>query len=290
MRQYGIGLTRNIAEIERGSSPTNPSLDFDDDGQLDDIDRDDDNDGVKDYREGSQIIVPYVDDASIDIDGIWDSYYDYDTSIYHDEWGKAADTDSYGNYLSLENLLIDNTGRCTDANYYCNRNYMHFQLMHDGQYLYIKIAVEGEQLENWFNDSADPWEDDSVDLYFDIGYDRLDSYGDDDYERIFRFRDSGTDAVEDGFYSAAGLETEYVTSYRHENASTDVYQQLYEIRVTLDSIGLVPGETFGFEIAVNDDDDGGERDYKWGWWALPGFDDAWRQPSVFGQAKLQPVD
>ena len=86
------------------------------------------------------------------------------------------------------------------------------------------------------------------------------------------------------------MQTDYVTSYRHENDSTDVYQQLYEIRVKLSSIGLAPGETFGLEVAVNDDDDGGDRDYKFGWWALPDYDDDWRQPSVFGKAKLQPLD
>ena len=220
---------------------------------------------------------------------MWNNYYEYDTSTYYDEWGKAADNDSYGNYLALENLLIDNTGSCSDDNYYCYNNYMHFQMLHDGEYLYVKIAVEGEQLENWFNDSTDAWQDDSVELYFDVGYDRLDAYGDNDYERIFRFRDTVADPTVDGFYSASGMQTDFVTSYRHENDSTDVYQQLYEIRVKLSSIGLAPGETFGLEIAANDDDDGGDRDYKWGWWALPGFDDAWRRPSVFGKAKLQPM-
>jgi|GEM_PF-936315 len=274
------------------SFPDNPyeSADADNDGIGDNQDDDDNNNGVKDYREGSQIIIPYVDNASIDIDGVWNNYYDYDTSIYHDEWGKATDNDSYGNYLALENLLIDNTGRCSDDNYSCYNNYMHFQMLHDGDYLYVKIAVEGEQLENWFNDSPDAWQDDSVELYFDVGYDQLDSYGDDDYERVFRFRDTVANPTVDGFYSASGMQTDFVTSYRHENESTDVYQQLYEIRVDLSSIGLESGETFGLEVAANDDDEGGDRDYKWGWWALPGFDEAWRQPSVFGKAKLQPED
>ena len=266
------------------------SADADNDGIGDNEDDDDNNDGVKDYREGSQIIVPYVDNASIEIDGVWNNYYDYNTSIYFDEWAKATDNDSYGNYLALENLLIDNTGRCSADNYSCRNNYLYFQMLHDGEFLYVKIAVQGEQLENWFNDSTDAWQDDSVELYFDVGYDQLDTYGDDDYQRVFRFRDTVDNPTVDGFYSASGMQTDFVTSYRHENDSTDVYQQLYEIRVKLSSIGLAPGETFGLEIAANDDDDGGDRDYKWGWWALPGFDNAWQQPSVFGKAKLQPLD
>lgn len=317
----GDGIS-NLLEIERGSSPISPTVDTDGNGIPDDTDndgvpddmdafptdayessdadgdgigdnadQDDDNNGIKDYREGSQIVVSYVDNASINIDGIWTNYYDNNTSIYYDEWGKATDSDSYGNSLALENILIDNTGRY-DRNdpYYYYDNYTQAELMHDGTYLYIKIEIYGEQLENWFNDSTDAWMDDSIELYFDVGYDQQDTYGDDDYQRIFRFRDTVADPTIDGPNSASGMQTDYVTSYRHENESSEVYQQVYEIRVTLSSIGLEPGETFGFEMAFNDDDDGGERDYRVGWWSPAWTDEAWQRPSVFGKAQLQPID
>ncbi len=262
------------------------SADADGDGIGDNADRDDNNDGVDDYREGSQIIVPYVDDASIVIDGIWTN--EYRGNDYYDEWGKAADGDSYGNSLSLGNLQVDNTGRFGNGGYYYNDMYV--EMLHDGEYLYVKYVIGGEELENWFNDSVDPWEDDSVELYIDVGHDRSEAYGDDDYQRIFRFRDTVEDPTLDGFYSASGMRTDYVSSYRHENSANYVYQQLYEIRVELSSIGLEPGDTFGLEIAANDDDDGGTRDAKWGWWAPAGTDVAWQRPDVFGTAKLQPRD
>ncbi len=262
----------------------NESADADGDGIGDNADQDDNNDGVYDYREGSQIIVPYVDNASIVIDGLWDTSYSNNT--YYDEWGKAADSDSYNYSLNLGNLLIDNTGRFQEYSWSSN----YFEMMHDGEYLYIKISIGGEELENWFNDSVDIWQDDSVELYFDIGYDRLDAYGDNDYQRLFRFRDDVAAPTMDGYYSAAGMETDYVSSYRHENDASSIYQQLYEIRVKLSSIGLKPGDTFGMELSSNDDDDGGERDTKWGWWAPVGTDDAWQRPSVFGKATLQPSD
>lgn len=258
--------------------------DADGDGVGDNADPDDNNDGVYDYREGSQVIVPYVDDASISIDGIWEN--GYRNNSYYDEWGKAVDSDSYGYSLMLGNLQVDNTGRSNGYSYSSN----YFEMMHDGEYLYVKITANNEELENWFNDSSDIWEDDSVELYFDVGYDRLDAYGEDDFQRLFRFRDSAEDPTIDGFYSASGMVTDHVTSYRHENNSTSVYQHLYEIRVKLSSIGLAPGDTFGLEIAVNDDDDGDLRDTKWGWWGPVGTDEAWQRPSVFGKAKLQPSD
>lgn len=260
------------------------SADADSDGIGDNEDPDDNNDGVRDFREGSQIIVPYVDDADIVLDGIWDNQYI--NNNYYNEWGKAADSDSYGRSLSLRNLQIDNTGRYNDYDYTSN----YFEMMHDGEYLYVKVIIGNEELENWFNDSTDAYEDDSIELYFDVGYDRLDAYGDDDYQRLFRFRDNATDPTVDGLYSAGGMQSDYVTSYRHENNATSVYQQLYEIRVKLSSIGLIPGDTFGLEIANNDDDDGGSRDTKWGWWAPSGMDVAWFRPRSFGKAKLQPSD
>ncbi len=258
------------------------SADADGDGIGDNADEDDNNDGVADHREGSQIIVPYVDNASIGIDGIWDNSYENGT--YYDEWGKAAANDSFGNSLRLYYLQEDNIGRCGD---YCYSS-MEFQILHDGEYLYIRLHNYDEKLENWFNDSTDPWQDDSVELYFDVHYDQLDNYGDSDYQRIFRFRDTVADPTADGFYSASGMQTDYMTSYRHENDATEVWEQLYEIRVKLSSIGLAPGDTFGFEVSVNDDDDGSDRDMKWGWWAPS--DVAWQQPSAFGKAKLQPLD
>jgi hypothetical protein len=260
------------------------SADTDGDGVGDNEDQDDNNDGVDDHREGSQIIVPYVDNSSIVVDGRWDS--GYRNGEYYDEWGKAVDNDSYGYDLTMTNLQVDNTGR-TD-NYYYVSNY--FEMLHDGEFLYIKIVIGNEELENWFNDSVNVWDDDSVDLYMDVGYDHLDAYGDDDFHRLFRFRDSAADPTLDGYYSASGMQTDYVSSYRHENSANSVYQQIYEIRVKLTSIGLEAGDTFGFEISVNDDDDGGARDTKRGWWAPAGSDDAWQSTRVFGKVKLQPKD
>ncbi len=260
------------------------SADADGDGIGDNADPDDDNNGIRDFREGSQIIIPYVDDANISIDGRWDT--GYRNNRWFDEWGKAVDDDSFGNSLSLRNLNLDNSGRYTDYNYTGN----FFEMLHDGTYLYLRISISNEELENWFNDSTDMWQDDSVEIYLDVGYDQFDAYGNDDYQRIFRFRDDTADPTLDGYHSAAGMVTEHATSYRYENNATSVYSHLYEIRIELDSINLEPGDTFGLEVATNDDDDGGDREAKWGWWAPSEMDVAWFMPSVFGRAKLQPTD
>jgi len=52
------------------------------------------------------------------------------------------------------------------------------------------------------------------------------------------------------------------------------------------------GKPFGFEIQLNDDDDGGSRDAKWAWMHPAGLDSTndftWQNPSFMGSAVLQP--
>ena len=42
-------------------------------------------------------------------------------------------------------------------------------------------------------------------------------------------------------------------------------RDFYEIRVSLAYLGAVPGEDIGIEVQLNDDDDGGGVDRRWGW-------------------------
>jgi len=42
-------------------------------------------------------------------------------------------------------------------------------------------------------------------------------------------------------------------------------QQVYEIRLKLEEVGITVGEPFGFEIQVDDDRDGGDREARFGW-------------------------
>ncbi|PID61006.1 MAG: hypothetical protein CSB44_08030 [Gammaproteobacteria bacterium] len=271
--------------VDRFPNDPYESSDSDGDGIGDNEDRDDDNDGVPDIREGAQIIIPYVDDANIVLDGVEETRYIGDDRYM--EWAKATEFDSLDNELMLGNLQIDTTGRFSEYEWWSGH---YFQLMHDGEYLYMSVYIGNEKLENWFSDSSDIWHDDSVEIYIDVGYDQLDNYGDDDYQRIFRFKDDVDEPTIDGYHSASGMITDYATSYRLENNNDYIYGQQYEIRVDLDSIDLAPGDTFGFDVAFNDDDDGGDRDAKWGWWAPAGRDEAWMRPSVFGKAMLQPID
>ena len=54
----------------------------------------------------------------------------------------------------------------------------------------------------------------------------------------------------------------------------------YEIAINLESAGIQIGRPFGFDIQINEDDNGGDRDAKWAWFEKTGFDRSWLQPCL----------
>ena len=59
-----------------------------------------------------------------------------------------------------------------------------------------------------------------------------------------------------------------------------------EISINLESAGIEIGKPFGFDVHINEDDNGGDRDAKWGWFEKSGLDRSWHQPSVLGTLLL----
>ena len=59
-----------------------------------------------------------------------------------------------------------------------------------------------------------------------------------------------------------------------------------EIKIPLGTMGYQRsnGGRFGIDIHINDDDDGGGRDGKVGWFAT--VDDSWQRPASFGVGYL----
>ena len=73
--------------------------------------------------------------------------------------------------------------------------------------------------------------------------------------------------------------------------NSSLRQDVYELRIPLASINAVPQREFGFEVQINDDDDGGERDAKWGWIhpsrGTSDLDFTWQNPSYMGTVILE---
>jgi hypothetical protein len=143
----------------------------------------------------------------------------------------------------------------------------------DNNNLYVLVDVTDDS--KW-NDSANQWDDDCVELMIDGGNEKAGSYDANDRQYVFGWGD--TTAREAGGRNATGVVFAYAdptsTSYR------------IEIRVPWTAVGVSPvsGANIGIDVHVDDDDDGTARDGKIMW--NDSADQAWTNPSVFGTAQL----
>ena len=244
--------------------------DQDGDGIGNNADDDDDGNGIPDDQENSLVVIPRVDRAPV-MDGVFGWR----------EWRDAIRCDNRGNWLLVDHILQDDLGSAAGDSEW---QYSDWRAMHDGTYLYLLVSVIKEPFYERFSDSANAWHDDSVEVYFDAGNEAATSYDNNDFQLLFDFNGPLT-AVE-GSASAQRANTYQVTSV-NADAST-LTESTYEIRIELSSIGLNIGQRYGFELQINDDDNGGDRDAKLAWFAPVGQDESWRNPSLFGQAILAP--
>ena len=214
------------------------------------------------------------------------------------EWAQAVQSDISGATLAIDHLMID-----IDAETTGNLPYRRWAAMHDGSYLYIVVLVD--DVGQRFRDSGESlYDDDSLELYIDGDNSKSSSYDNDDFHRLFPLRAPGDyrnskAAVNNGDMpgpnsSTASLPIEFATGpgigpdgLRRANYEQDVY----ELRIPLQPAGISSDSPFGFELQVNDDDDGLTRDAKWGW-KHPArnsvdVDNTYLNPSLMGTLMLE---
>ncbi len=149
-----------------------------------------------------------------------------------------------------------------------------FKALWDKDSLYVLVNVNDENLRH---DSDDFYQDDAVEIFIDADNSKSDSYGDNDFHYYFRWDKSSPAMGEYNGKSDEGVEfavkttnSGYVTEIKFPWTSLKVQPK--------------PGLTIGFDVQVNDDDDGGDRDSKLAWCSKQ--DNAWENPGVFGNAQV----
>ncbi len=150
----------------------------------------------------------------------------------------------------------------------------------DSKYLYVFVDVNDEDLQN---DSASSYEDDSVEIYIDIGNDKRDSYGDDDYQYRAAWS-TQVPEIGEHYHSAKSLAGVEFTVRKTD--ANDGYT--LEIKFPWTALMLKgnasPDDLLGFTVLINDDDGGGSRDTQLAWQKDTG--EAWDKPSLFGTVRL----
>lgn len=176
-----------------------------------------------------------------------------------DAWGKA---EAY----PLKHNFYDSVSGDSD----CSAS---FKTLCDKNNLYVLVDVTDDDL---CDDSEEFWLDDGVEIFIDADASRSGNYDDNDYQYFF-----GWDATSPTMGESHHGRTENVA---YAFARTD---DGYRLEASLPWSTLKakpsPGRSMGFDVQVNDDDGGGDRDSKLAWNATE--DDAWQNTRAFGIAQ-----
>ena len=152
-----------------------------------------------------------------------------------------------------------------------------FRTLWDSTNLYVLVEVSDQAQQN--DSGVSTWHDDSVEIYIDADNDKQTSYGSDDYQ--YRFTWNGSLLIVQEIKHGATIG---VTASRAQTAAG------YAIEVklpwnTLNQSSVAFGALLGFDVHINDDDDGGSRDSKKAWFNTA--DTSWQNPGTFATAMLQ---
>jgi len=184
--------------------------------------------------------------------------------------GKAEDIWSIASEYRIENVMYSPPSSPNDLS-------AGFKTMWDENNLYVLIEVTDDNLKN--DSSPDQWWfDDCVEVYIDADNSKSSQYDGNDAQYHFDWdKTNPTMDVHRQHGRKKNVEFAMVTTkggYRTE------------MKFPWSTLGTKPssGVSIGFDVHVNDDDDGGQRDGKIGW--NDKNDDAWDKPQVFGNAVL----
>jgi len=150
-------------------------------------------------------------------------------------------------------------------------NTVTYAVLWDSLYLYVAVKVTDA---NKFNDSANPWDDDAVEIYIDADNNGGTSYGTNDRQFMKEWNSS---AVWEKNNRTTGL------THRWSNI-TGGYA--IEMRIAWSNMAIVnpaAGFTIGFDIAGDDDDNGSGRESQVMW---AGDANNWQYPQNFGDLVL----
>jgi hypothetical protein len=141
--------------------------------------------------------------------------------------------------------------------------------MWNSTYLFVGVRVlDG----NLFNDSANTWEDDSVEIYIDANNNKGTTYDSFDRQYVKGYNDTGLSGI--------GSQTGVVHSWAAISGGYSV-----ELAIPWSNLGVTgaTGLTMGFDVGYNDDDNGGTRDSQAVWW---GTINNYNNTSAFGSVVL----
>jgi len=270
-----------------------PTLDIDGDRIANLVERREDSDPTNAADPGAtraNAFLRYVDPQSdIRIDGSFDSI-----------WLDAQYQDRDDNLLSIDNRMLGNDPNRSDGN-----TEYRWAGMHDERFLYLYV-LGANMARQSFGDSTEAWLDDSIDIFWDSDasrgdvYDRINDYHliipllklNQNVQNRSHLADGSIDP--DGRYETGINSVPITEGVMFGNCSVCPGLDTYEVRLDMELLQIPIDRSFGFDVQINDDQDGGGREYKFGWMAPSAavganLDETWRDPSLMGLIQLVPA-
>lgn len=151
-----------------------------------------------------------------------------------------------------------------------------WRAMYDATNLYVLVEVKDN---NRYNDSGGSWwEDDVVEVFIDGDNSKGTSYdGANDFQLGFRYNSTTVNVGGNSVNNTTGI----VFAIQNVTGGYNL-----EARIPWSTIGVTPstGSRIGFDISVDDDDNGGTRDAQVSAFATSAM--GWSNPSLFGSVYL----
>ena len=169
---------------------------------------------------------------------------------------------------SLNNLIVGSISGPTDLS-------ANYKAMWDATYFYLLVNVTDDVKIN--NGGTDYYNDDAVEVFFDIGNNKASTYGTNDFQYTFRWNDNT-------IYEKNNKITA-VTFGRTDNATGYVMEMRFPWSTLTGSPAI--NQLVGFDVEIDDDDDGKVRHGKISWAASA--DQAWTNPSYMGTVILKGI-
>ncbi|MFK8080976.1 MAG: fasciclin domain-containing protein [Granulosicoccus sp.] len=205
--------------------------------------------------------------------------------LYDQIWTDGAEFDDVNDErLAVDNLMIDQGALQGNG-----EAQFRWFAMHDDINLYVYVLGRLEDITTPIRDSADFWDDDSVNVFVDGDNSKGTAYdGVDDRHLVVPLLTdpenltANTTVFMNGPNSTSAPSFEFATCFDCNGEIT------WELKLPLSEFNISKGEPFGFEIQVDVDSDGGERDARWGWFhparTTVDVDNTWTMPSFMGTA------
>jgi len=287
---------------------------FDDDYEIDDIvtypEMDSDNDNVPNLverREGSDptsATDPGLFRGNAFVQGILPSRAPVIDGSFDGIWGEAQYRDRDSELLSIDNRMVGfDPSRPEGMTEY------RWGALHDGQYLYLYVFGESAEGRVSHGDSEQPWHDDTIDIFWDGDRSQGATYDDvDDYHLLIPLLKLGLGVknrshlpegpVDPDGRLGVGDNSVTLNNGAGVRFATCVCPggDTYEIRLDMAELGIPLDRSFGFDVQLNDDVDGGTREYKFGWQAPSAaenqfaLDETWEIPNRMGLLHLLPYE